>query len=60
MSNQKIPNFISTNFKFMSEMVRIVNRENESFISQEQMDGFEKRYEISVDILLRYKILYSI
>ncbi len=57
MSNQKIPHYIYNNFKFMSEMVRVVNSENESFITKEQIDNFETRYDISVDTLLRYKIL---
>jgi len=58
MSNQNIVHYIYTNFKCMSEMVRIVNSESESFITEKQMNDFEERYEkVSLATLLRHKIV---
>lgn len=41
----------------MSEMVRIVNSENESFITEKQMNDFEERHDISLATLLRHRIV---
>jgi len=58
MSNQNIVHYIYTNFKCISEMVRIVNSESESFITEKQMNDFEERYEkVSLATLLRHKIV---
>lgn len=57
MSNQNIAHYIYNNFECMSEMVRILNSEEESFISEEQMNYFEERHNISLDTLLRHKIV---
>jgi len=58
MSNQNIVHYIYSNFKCMSEMVRIVNSESESFITEKQMNDFEERYEkVSLNTLLRHKIV---
>jgi len=57
MSNQNIVHYVYNNFKTISEMVRIVNSESESFITQEQMNLFEEKSEISRSTLLRHKII---
>ena len=58
MSNKNIVHYIYNNFECMSEMVRIVNSESESFITRQQMNDFEERYEnISLATLLRHKIV---
>ena len=51
-----IPNFVSTYFRFMSDVVRIVNKDGDSYITHEQLQLLADRDSVSITTLLKYKI----
>ena len=59
-NSSSIPNFVCTYFRFMSDIVRIVNKENESYITAEQLDFFANRDDVPISTLLRLKIAREI
>lgn len=55
-----VPNFICTYFRFMSDIVRLVNRDGENYITQEQIEPLLKRDEVPFSSLLKLKILREV
>lgn len=59
-NSASIPNFICTYFRFMSDVVRIVNKEGESFITAEQLETLARRDDVPISTLLKLKIAREI
>lgn len=55
-SGASIPNFICTYFRFMSDLVRIINRDGENYITPEQLQLLADRDSVPISTLLKLKI----
>lgn len=55
-----VPNFICTYFRFMSDIVRMVNKDGENYLTQEQIEPLLKRDEVPLTSLLKLKILREV
>jgi len=59
-NSASIPNFVCKYFRFMSDVVRIVNKEGESFITAEQLETLALRDDVPIATLLKLKIAREI
>jgi len=56
----KIPNFISTHFSFMSEVVRLLNKEGDVYIDRKRFELLASKWEVPIESLLKYRIAYEV
>ena len=58
MSNYgaKIPNFICKYFRFISDVVRILNRDGENHISHHELETLAERDDVPIESMLKLKI----